>query len=130
MVGWGNFGAVLSDGSQRQLPERALGIMDKGMLYRTLGASGIEASVVGLGTWAIGGWMWGGVEEKEAERAIRTALDEGITLVDTAPADATGGGASDLSGAAGLLPPTDGADTAETVETPQGEAEDGAAAQE
>lgn len=55
------------------------------MLYRTLGPSGIQASSVGLGTWAIGGWMWGGVAEKDAERAILTALDEGITLVDTAP---------------------------------------------
>jgi methylglyoxal reductase len=52
---------------------------------RTLGNSGIEASVVGLGTWAIGGWMWGGTEEKEAVEAIEAAIDAGVTLIDTAP---------------------------------------------
>jgi methylglyoxal reductase len=56
------------------------------MIYRVLGASGIEASAVGLGTWAIGGWMWGGVDESNAERAIQAAIDEGVTLIDTAPA--------------------------------------------
>ncbi len=55
------------------------------MRTRKLGASGIEATVVGLGTWAIGGWMWGGTEENQALDAIRAALDAGVTLVDTAP---------------------------------------------
>jgi len=40
---------------------------------------------VGLGTWAIGGWMWGGTDEAESIRTIHTALDLGITLIDTAP---------------------------------------------
>tara|TARA_R110002020_G_scaffold145437_5_gene318799 strand:+ start:1475 stop:2458 length:984 start_codon:yes stop_codon:yes gene_type:complete len=56
------------------------------MLRRPIGASGIEASAVGLGTWAIGGWMWGGTNEAASIAAIRTSLDEGITLIDTAPA--------------------------------------------
>ena len=56
------------------------------MQYRALGSSGIQASVVGLGTWAIGGWMWGGTDEPAAIRAIQAALDDGINLVDTAPA--------------------------------------------
>ena len=55
------------------------------MLMRPLGASGIEASAVALGTWAIGGWMWGGTDEKDAVAAIQAAIDEGITLIDTAP---------------------------------------------
>jgi aryl-alcohol dehydrogenase-like predicted oxidoreductase len=50
-----------------------------------LGQSGINASVVGLGTWGMGGWMWGGVDYDEAVRAVRHALDVGINLVDTAP---------------------------------------------
>jgi len=54
------------------------------MRYRPLGQSGIEASVVGLGAWAIGGFNWGGTDEEKAIAAIRTALDEGINLVDTA----------------------------------------------
>jgi aryl-alcohol dehydrogenase-like predicted oxidoreductase len=56
------------------------------MQTRFIGASGIEASVVGLGTWAIGGWMWGGTDEASSVAAIRAALDEGVSLIDTAPA--------------------------------------------
>ena len=56
------------------------------MQHRPIGESGIEASVIGLGTWAIGGWMWGGTNEAEAVRAIHAALDAGINLIDTAPA--------------------------------------------
>jgi aryl-alcohol dehydrogenase-like predicted oxidoreductase len=55
------------------------------MQSRALGPSGVEASVIGLGTWAIGGWMWGGTEEEASVRAIRASLDRGITLIDTAP---------------------------------------------
>ena len=53
---------------------------------RKIGRSGIAASVVGLGTWAIGGWMWGGTEESESIAAIQASIDAGITLIDTAPA--------------------------------------------
>ena len=55
------------------------------MKLRVLGNSGIEASAIGFGAWAIGGWMWGGTEEKEAVAAIHAAIDAGITLIDTAP---------------------------------------------
>lgn len=53
---------------------------------RRIGDSEIETSVVGLGTWAIGGWMWGGTEESESIAAIEASIDEGISLIDTAPA--------------------------------------------
>ena len=56
------------------------------MRYRTIGQSGIQASVVGFGAWAIGGWLWGGTDEADAIAAIQTAIDAGITLIDTAPA--------------------------------------------
>jgi len=56
------------------------------MEYRPLGASGIEASVVALGAWAIGGWMWGGTDEQKAIEAIQASLDAGINFIDTAPA--------------------------------------------
>jgi aryl-alcohol dehydrogenase-like predicted oxidoreductase len=55
------------------------------MRTRPLGGSGIEASVVAFGAWAVGGWMWGGVEEREAIVAIQEALDAGVNFVDTAP---------------------------------------------
>ncbi|WP_234052107.1 MULTISPECIES: aldo/keto reductase [unclassified Xanthobacter] len=50
-----------------------------------IGTSGIKTSRIGLGTWAIGGWMWGGSDEKDAIATIRTAVERGITLIDTAP---------------------------------------------
>ncbi|HTO34375.1 MAG TPA: aldo/keto reductase [Pararhizobium sp.] len=55
-------------------------------LIRQIGKSSVSASAVGLGTWAIGGWMWGGTDEKESIAAIRASLDAGVTLIDTAPA--------------------------------------------
>jgi len=55
------------------------------MRYQSIGDSDIKASVVGLGTWVMGGWLWGGADEQESIHAIQCALDEGITLIDTAP---------------------------------------------
>jgi len=55
------------------------------MQYRDLGASGIKASVVAFGAWAIGGWFWGGTEDGEGISAIHAALDNGMNLLDTAP---------------------------------------------
>src|SRR5258708_24343576 len=45
----------------------------------------LQVSRVALGTWAIGGWMWGGSDDAESIRTIHAALDQGITLIDTAP---------------------------------------------
>src|SRR5688572_32977407 len=55
-------------------------------LEREIGKSGIKATAVGLGTWAMGGWMWGGGDDDASVAAIRAALDAGVTLIDTAPA--------------------------------------------
>ncbi|MFI0545133.1 aldo/keto reductase [Streptomyces sp. WSLK1-3] len=69
---------------------------------RTLGRSGIEVSALGFGCWAIGGeWQaadgqplgWGKVDDEESVRAVRRALDLGITLFDTA--DTYGAGHSE-----------------------------------
>ena len=46
----------------------------------------LQVSRVALGTWAIGGWMWGGTDEAESIATIREAVDHGISLIDTAPA--------------------------------------------
>ena len=56
------------------------------MQQRELGSSGIQASVVAFGGWAIGGgpW-WGPTDDAESIRAIHAALDAGINLIDTAP---------------------------------------------
>ena len=45
----------------------------------------LHFSRIGLGTWAMGGWMWGGTDEQESIRTIHSAIDRGITLIDTAP---------------------------------------------
>jgi aryl-alcohol dehydrogenase-like predicted oxidoreductase len=50
-----------------------------------IGNSGIETSRIGLGTWAIGGWMWGGTDDAQSIATIRSAVERGITLIDTAP---------------------------------------------
>ncbi|MEI1248470.1 aldo/keto reductase [Rhizobium aouanii] len=60
--------------------------MNGQQLTREIGKSGVSASAVGLGTWAIGGWMWGGTDEAESIAAIQASLDAGVTLIDTAPA--------------------------------------------
>src|SRR6516162_2363592 len=46
----------------------------------------IRSSRIGLGTWAMGGFQWGGADDDESVRTIHAALDRGITLIDTAPA--------------------------------------------
>src|SRR5476649_3014861 len=45
----------------------------------------LAPSRIALGTWAIGGWMWGGSDEAESIKTIHAALDRGINLIDTAP---------------------------------------------
>lgn len=54
------------------------------MEYRQLGESGLSASAITFGAWAIGGWMWGGAERSDAIAAIRASYDHGVTSIDTA----------------------------------------------
>ncbi|MGC9454996.1 MAG: aldo/keto reductase [Phycisphaerae bacterium] len=54
------------------------------MEYRQLGKSDVKVSAVTLGTWAIGGWMWGGQDESDAIDAIKRSVDLGVTSIDTA----------------------------------------------
>ena len=58
------------------------------MNHKPLGNSGISASVIGFGTWVLGGGqIWGrDTDDKESIRTIHSALDLGINLIDTAPA--------------------------------------------
>jgi aryl-alcohol dehydrogenase-like predicted oxidoreductase len=58
------------------------------MRTRRLGNTDLELTVIGLGTWAIGGsWQygWGPQDEGEAIAAILKAIDLGINWIDTAP---------------------------------------------
>src|SRR5258705_11906966 len=45
----------------------------------------LPISRIGLGTWAIGGWMWGGSNDAGSIKTIQHAVDMGINLIDTAP---------------------------------------------
>jgi len=56
------------------------------MKLRKLGNSDVTVTPLAFGAWAIGGWLWGGAEEKAALRAVRASFDLGITTIDTAPA--------------------------------------------
>jgi aryl-alcohol dehydrogenase-like predicted oxidoreductase len=56
------------------------------MRYRSLGRDGPPISVVGFGTWAAGGDMWGPVQDAEVVAAMRRAFELGVTWVDTADA--------------------------------------------
>ncbi len=47
--------------------------------------TGLKVSRVALGTWAMGGWMWGGTDQRESVATIHAALNQGINLIDTAP---------------------------------------------
>ncbi len=60
------------------------------METRTLGQSGVAVSVLGLGTWPMGGEWWGGTDDAESIRTIHRALELGVTLFDTAEAYAAG----------------------------------------
>lgn len=55
------------------------------MQYRKLGKNGPEISVVGFGSWAIGG-DWGGQDDQLSIESVRAALDAGVTFYDTAAA--------------------------------------------
>ena len=60
------------------------------MQYRELGRTGLRPSVIGFGTWPMGGTVrpgdYGGKDDDLAVLAVRRALDLGVTLFDTAPA--------------------------------------------
>jgi aryl-alcohol dehydrogenase-like predicted oxidoreductase len=55
------------------------------MQQRALGSSGFEISTIGIGTWATGGWMWGGQDDDASVQAIHAAVDHGVNWIDTAP---------------------------------------------
>ena len=54
------------------------------MEYAQIPGTSCKVSRIALGTWAIGGWMWGGTDEAESIRTIHAALDKGVNLIDTA----------------------------------------------
>jgi aryl-alcohol dehydrogenase-like predicted oxidoreductase len=74
------------------------------MEYRQLGNTDIKVSAIAFGSWAIGGWMWGGTEREDALDAIRASYDYGVTTIDTAPIYGQGLSEEIVGEAIGSLP--------------------------
>jgi myo-inositol catabolism protein IolS len=60
------------------------------MQTRTLGKTDLHLSAIIMGTWQTGKSMWTGIDDAESEKAIRAAMDSGITTFDTAEAYGNG----------------------------------------
>ena len=54
------------------------------MNYRILGKTGLNISEISLGTWQVGGKWGSGFDEKNAERILNEAIDQGVNFIDTA----------------------------------------------
>lgn len=55
------------------------------MEFISINGTKLKTSRIALGTWAVGGTMWGGSDEQDSIRTIHAALEGGINLIDTAP---------------------------------------------
>jgi aryl-alcohol dehydrogenase-like predicted oxidoreductase len=73
--------------SSKQLHEAAHAV---DMEFADIPGTQLRVSRVALGTWAMGGSMWGGTDERESVNTIWAALDQGINLIDTAPVYGSG----------------------------------------
>jgi len=54
------------------------------MEYKALGRSGLTVSSIGMGCWPMAGVGWTGIDDNKSMAALETAIDGGITLIDTA----------------------------------------------
>jgi aryl-alcohol dehydrogenase-like predicted oxidoreductase len=52
--------------------------------YRTLGSTGLEVSVIGVGTWQFGGEWGHDFTQAEVDAILDAAAEQGINLIDTA----------------------------------------------
>ena len=55
------------------------------MEFISINGTKLKTSRIALGTWAVGGTMWGGSDEQDSIRTIHAALEGGINIIDTAP---------------------------------------------
>ena len=63
------------------------------MQTRELGRTGRQVSIIGLGSWQLGG-DWGEVDDGDAMGVLHAAVDDGVTFLDTA--DVYGDGRSEI----------------------------------
>ena len=64
---------------------RQVEALDMNIELAEISGTSLKVSPVAIGTWAIGGWMWGGTDDAESISTIRAALEQGINVIDTAP---------------------------------------------
>ncbi len=55
-----------------------------------IGASKVEPTVFGLGTWVFGGNQWGGQDDGDCYANLKAAVEAGVTHIDTAQAYTSG----------------------------------------
>ena len=60
-------------------------ILELFMRLHSLGNSELQVPPIIFGCWAIGGWCWGGTDDRLATKAIHASIDSGINAFDTAP---------------------------------------------
>jgi aryl-alcohol dehydrogenase-like predicted oxidoreductase len=65
--------------------DRQADTLEINMELADIPGTSLKVSRVAIGTWAIGGWMWGGTDEAQSVATIRAALEHGINVIDTAP---------------------------------------------
>jgi aryl-alcohol dehydrogenase-like predicted oxidoreductase len=70
------------------------------MEYRQFGKTDLKVSAIGFGCWEVGG-TYGRIDETQFARAVRQAIDSGITCFDTAEAYGMGVSEAALSRALG-----------------------------
>src|SRR5580704_11090463 len=72
-------------GRRSEVMARQAQTFDSNVELADIPGASLRVSRIAIGTWAIGGWMWGGTDEAESICTIRAALEHGINVVDTAP---------------------------------------------
>ncbi|TVR45045.1 MAG: aldo/keto reductase [Planctomycetota bacterium] len=77
------------------------------MIKRILPVIDQPISVIGLGCFAIGGYMWGEQDQRDSQEAITAALEAGINWVDTAPLYGDGHAERVLGGLLAEIRPAD-----------------------
>lgn len=60
------------------------------MEYRRLGKSALLVSEISLGAWSYGHDSWSNIDDEISVRTIHKAIDDGIPMIDTAPAYGSG----------------------------------------
>ena len=64
---------------------QSAGILAGLMEFADIPGTKLNVSRIAIGTWAIGGWMWGGTDDAVSVATLRAALEHGINVIDTAP---------------------------------------------